>query len=304
MSHEEDLPRAPVAIGTVWRVGLSALAFSILLILDSGISVIAGAPGGEFSLEVVGAACSTRPGNSSECSVPAGSAFAVDVYLDELNLPDADAEMNVGYLGFQVHLTNTAELGKVDSPEQREVVWPDCALSAESRAPGTVTIGCATDLGAQPSDFTGLIVQLQYQCGSPGTSGSITLLHGGGLDTLLVDAQILEHAGDSSGSSESLTVNCVAGTPWTPLPPPSPMPRSTLLAALTAEPESNTPVDSTAPTTSGPGSGPTAEPSKAGNDANGDSYVFVWIAVGAIGLLAAAGLIALGLRYVRHTNRS
>ena len=183
-------------------------------------------PTNEYSLEIRGAVCSTRPGEPRECELPGGSHFTVAIYLESLNLPDSDEDTIAGYLGFQVQVTNSDELSQVDGVEQSEVVWPDCTFAVEARATGTVTVGCAT--AGTPSTFIGLVAELSYICGPPGSTGVLTMLHGLEQESQIVDDFTNVVSDDSDSPSESLAVSCTEGTAWTPSatspPPDRPLP--------------------------------------------------------------------------------
>lgn len=231
-------------------------------------------PTNEFSFEIPGAGCSTRPGEPRECELPGGSQFTLAIYLESLNLPDSDEDTIAGYLGFQVRVTNSDELSQVDGAEQSEVVWPDCAFAVEDRAAGTTTVGCATNAGAPPSTFTGLVAELTYVCGPPGSTGVVTILHGFGTDSLLINDFSGEVSDDSDSPSESLAVSCTEGTAWTP-------------SATAPPPDRPLPTEVDVP------------PADTGGD-DGTSPG-LWVAI--VAIVALAGLAVLGWRYRRPGAR-
>ena len=160
----------------------------------------------DFSMAVDGAGCDTKGVNPTRCKVAAGSQFTVIVSINDVSLVDADMDTKAGYLGMQVRLTYSAGLTLKQRTGTSEVVWPDCGIAYEMKSAQEYTAGCATDIGANESVFTGQVVAVDFSCGALG-SGTVSMVHGVQDDTHILD----ELAGElAEAGSESLTIHCVS----------------------------------------------------------------------------------------------
>ena len=144
------------------RSGSAALALVIALVgsadsLQGEYKASAQDSTTEFSMEIAEAGCGSGPNVPAECAVPVSSEFVVTVSLDRIQLEDMDGDTIGGYFAFQVHATNSGNVTAVPLLAQRELIWPDCGFPVESRDVDSVTIGCATDVGAPASEYTGAI---------------------------------------------------------------------------------------------------------------------------------------------------
>ncbi len=163
-------------------------------------------PGLDFSIAVFGVSnCDTKSGDAT-CNLAPGSTFVVDAILQPLpsDIPSYEGfDIVMGYSG-------VTPLGQASSAS-----WPDCVFAAVAppRA-GQVAFGCAVGIPPTPSTYTGIIGTAVFSCDQ---SGSVNLVHGpSGHFTDLVQGPALIHAEDPQ-TTETLTINCVAGG-VTPIP--------------------------------------------------------------------------------------
>ena len=151
----------------------------------------------DFSIAVESAGCDTKGINPTRCKVAAGNQFTVIVSINDTK---------AGYLGMQVRLTYSTGLALKQRAGTSEVVWPDCGIAYEMKSAQEYTAGCATDIGANESVFTGQVVAVDFSCSALG-SGTVSMVHGVQDDTHILD----ELAGElAEAGSESLTIHCVS----------------------------------------------------------------------------------------------
>jgi hypothetical protein len=147
--------------------------------------------------------CSTKDGAvASKCSMPAGngSTFTLSVYLNAFDVP--------GYVGFDVTVHYSGVASKDNATAEP---WTDCAFEATHYGSGLVAVGCTATIGLPPSTYTGVIVTNDFNCAA---DGSITLAHGDGV-TSLRHPEVNPHV--DHDTDETLTINCMAATPGSPL---------------------------------------------------------------------------------------
>jgi hypothetical protein len=142
--------------------------------------------------------CGTGVGQLTICSLAPGSTFTVNVYLNNLGgIPR--------YGGYDLYLAY-AGIGSKENPDAN--VWPDCTY--EAFAPvlaGRMAWGCVIDLLAgRGSTYTGIVGTTSFNCTH---DGSVTMIHGAGGFTDLVQWPEPISYGESAGSTESLTIHCV-----------------------------------------------------------------------------------------------
>ena len=199
----------------------------------------------DFSMEVVGAGCSTKQGAATKCSVLRESIFTAQVNLNSFeNFPDADNNGIAGYLGFDILLYYSDGL-TFKSAAMRNV-WPDCAFEAHAFFLGVIAIGCAvTATGTYPnvdfleSTYLGPIMRADFNCGTEPSAETITLVHGRS-NTKILD-EFIYSVFDPDGN-EVLTINCVE--PVTPTPTETPTVTSTPTPTITP---TNTPTPTPTP---------------------------------------------------------
>lgn len=228
----------------------------------------------DFFLEVATAGCNTDAG-PAVCNVSVGSEFTVDMHLKSFSgLPDSDADTTPGYTGFRGGLNNSVGLTRIDAPGHTEVVWPDggCFLLFF-----TVHFGVACQTGPltpppPESTFTGLMMEVAYQCGPGPSVETVTMVHAEPFGTNIQDESTIFIV--DTDPDETLTINC--REPLTPTNTPAPTDTPTFPAA----PGDGADADGAAislPQTGG------------GSDGTGITAMLTWLAAGAV-----AGALALG----------
>ena len=186
----------------------------------------------EYSMQIVGGGekapnpgqtppptgCNTKTPTDNNCSVPAGTEFTVQVFLNKLNLPELDGDTIAGYGAVQIRLNTTVgltlknrnaveEFGPAQAP-----FWPDCAIRAENKGVNTYLATCTIGQLTNESTYTGLVMEADYTCGSPGVESKeqVSMVHGVPADTHLVD----ELGGlvlSNGGATDTITVVCQSG---------------------------------------------------------------------------------------------
>lgn len=249
----------------------------------------------DFFVEVAAAGCNTDAGPAT-CNVPVGSRFTVGMHLKSFSgLPDTDADTTSGYVGFRGGLDNSAGLTRIDTPGLAEIVWPDCP-------PGDTLefyavdfgVGCQTGgLFQDPpeSTFTGLMMNVVYECGLGPSVEAVTMVHAEPYGTSILDgggSYVVD-----TDPNETLTINCLE-----PLPTPSP----TASATPTSRPSVMTPPSSTAappePTSAVPA--PALPPTGTGAGSGSASFFGPVVAVFATAI--ALGGAAWYARRRRHSS--
>ena len=144
--------------------------------------------------------------------------------------------------------------------------WPDCEYPAAGYpGVGKVLMGCVVGIPpAGPSTYAGVIGTNTFTCSE---SGTITLRHGVGNTILTETLGVPQHA-EGEGTGETLNITC--GSPPTPTSTPQP-------AVPTALPGTGT----------------------AGPDHGGSAGTGLWITIGALLAVAAAGAGVFGRRFAR-----
>ena len=288
----------------------AALAAFAAILVVSGMAVqhaSADEPhdGLQFSIGVRGVAgCNTRESDVT-CSLPAGQPFVVEVALDAL--PDDIPS----YGGFDLYV----EFGGVTpSDDASNIDWPNCGFPAAFVGDGFVGWGCA--MGAPPSgpsSWVGPIGTVTFTCTQ---DGSISLIHGSGSKTdLLNPLGDVKHS-EGVNVSETLAITCgtipagtpgqvTEGTPGGPGPTPhevhpeitgpDPTPGPTLEPTAAAQATATALAMGTAtpePTTGGPtGDG----------DDDDDSMAWIWIVV-IVAAVAAVGIAGGGYWWMRRSR--
>ncbi len=207
----------------VLTIPLLAL-IAVCLLMLSGLGQRAGAfqvePGLDFSISSTsgGQNCDSSGTPTNTCTFPVGATFTLDFNLNALstNLQTG------GYGGYDMLLSeHNVTIVEASLNQHGADMWPDCAYAAHDFAeePFPVTAGCSVGIGANGSTYTGLLMQVDFQCSSTDTVGSLTLvpqnasaLLGGDTALLSPDLTIVYE----EAASESLTINC--GTPSSPTP--------------------------------------------------------------------------------------
>lgn len=190
-----------------------------------------------FSIGVRGAAgCNTRASDVS-CTFPAGRTFVVEVSLDEL--PDDIP----AYGGFDLY-AEYAGVAPTEPLDANNHDWGDCGFPAAFAGDGFVGWGCAIGPPpAGPSSWIGAIGAVTFTCT---TSGSISLVHGAGFRTDLIEMVTENETGElesvihSEGGNtrEALHIACgtvPASTPGTGAPVSTPK-NTASIATSTATP--------------------------------------------------------------------
>ena len=159
----------------------------------------------EMSIDVVGAGCNSSTGPTS-CVVAAGTQFTVRAILDNL------AGLPGGYLGFQIRVNNSAGLTYQDRPGTGEFgsppFWPDCDIPAENVGVNTYLAACQILFGS-PSTYTGLLMEVDYECPVSPSQETVTMVHGQPSDTVIADHEGSYVVPNGQGPNESLTIHCV-----------------------------------------------------------------------------------------------
>ncbi len=147
-----------------------------------------------------GNTCDSSGTPTATCSVPLGGNFSLSFYLNSLptSLPGG------GYTGYEATLDYTGVFFFGGS-SLNQTYWPACPLFGTSGGfpTGQVYFGCASSLGAAPSQYTGRMATIYFTCVA---SGAVTLHHGANWTDIL-DGTIL--LAEAAGTSEPLTINCV-----------------------------------------------------------------------------------------------
>ncbi|MGH3521583.1 MAG: hypothetical protein ACRDU4_01845, partial [Mycobacterium sp.] len=151
----------------------------------------------DFSIAVsgtnLGDNCDTR-GGPTTCSLTAGSTFTLKAFLDA-DIYTYDFE----YVSLQ--------FGGVHAVDPHpKAMWPGCAIEVFGTTASTAADGCGTAIGAPGTNYTGLLSTFNFRCDA---SGTISMIHGGA-DTLLVNSYYGTLYAEGDGTSETLTINCVA----------------------------------------------------------------------------------------------
>ena len=165
-----------------------------------------------LSIAVDGAGCDTKGVNPTRCKVAASSLFTVIVSINDVSLVDADMDTKAGYLGMQARLTYSAGLTLKQRAGTSEIVWPDCEFAYEEQLAQEYMAGCATNIGANESVFTGQVVAVDFTCSTLG-SETVSMVHGvPDVGNPVGDTHILDElAGElAEAGSESLTIHCVS----------------------------------------------------------------------------------------------
>ena len=196
------------------RVGLAALVLAVVALTwghESTPHVEAQGTVG-LSIAVDGAGCDTKGVNPTRCKVAASSQFTVIVSINDVSLVDADMDTKAGYLGMQARLTYSAGLTLKQRAGTSEVVWPDCGFAYEEQLAQEYMAGCATNIGANESVFTGQVVAVDFTCSTLG-SETVSMVHGvPDVGNPVGDTHILDElAGEvAEAGSESLTIHCIS----------------------------------------------------------------------------------------------
>lgn len=208
--------------------------------------------------------------SGDECNFDTGETFTLSVSLDEA--PDAGYVLVQSFIDYGPDLT----YNMTDAPSD-EVLWPDASgdvVVRDSIAPGTVLHGALT--GVIPplpvSDYEGIAFELEFQCGDSFSTTNLQLLPSG--DAVAGTSGALLSTGDDvqiTPKVDSVTVIC--GVEATPVP--------------TATPEQ--PTDGGLPSS---GSG-------ALSAGQGGSSATLWLVIGVLALIGAAGLGTFGWREAR-----
>ncbi len=183
----------------------------------------------DLSIAVDGAGCDTKGVNPTRCKVAASSLFTVIVSINDVSLVDADMDTKAGYLGMQARLNYSAGLTLKQRAGTSEVVWPDCGFAYEEQLAQEYMAGCATNIGANESVFTGQVVAVDFTCSTLG-SETVSMVHGvPDVGNTVGDTHILDElAGElAEAGSESLTIHCVSVGGIAELPEVAGMPLET-----------------------------------------------------------------------------
>ena len=138
----------------------------------------------EYSMQIVGGT-----------GVPAGTQFTLQVFRDKVNLSDLDSDTTAGYGAVQIRLNSTSglvlenrssveEFGPAGTP-----FWPDCGFRAGSKGTNTYLGTCIIGTETNESTYTGLIMEVDYTCGTLGVESQeqLSMIHGVPADTHLVN---------------------------------------------------------------------------------------------------------------------
>jgi len=218
---------------------LAALAVvAVLLSINLGSSKPAQADfphaGVDFSIGI-DAACDSSGTPTGKCEQALGGPFKVTAKLNSNG-----GEAMSGYdtvLNYTAGLTLVNDKPSVPAggPNQALVQqgspnnWPPCGFPASNLVTiGTAAVGCGLGIGGVPATYTGPLYQINFECnGTVTSSETVTLVHGTGNTSITAADGVTTH-GEAGGTSESITINCVAAT-FTPLPTatstPPPIPR-------------------------------------------------------------------------------
>ncbi len=170
----------------------------------------------DLSIEVLGVpGCDTNQDPpAASCNAPGGT-FTIVVDLNALgSLQDNDNDGKAGYGGTQVRLNYSG--GLTVRTSRMLGLWPDCAITAADSTPGSLLLGCNIAIGANESLYVGPIFEVDFDCPSEPGTGQVGMVHGGRLDSGIVDETYFLRA-DKDPSPETLDVNCTE-----PPPPPEP----------------------------------------------------------------------------------
>jgi len=185
-----------------------------------------------------------HPSAPRKCTVPTNGTFSLEVAVTEFPAdPDGRAVgtpctigcRDAGYAAMSTDIdwTGTA-LAYKPQPNDAEVPWPDRAhLSTHSFPvfgfPNRIQHNDLSVIG-RPSTFRGVVVRLQFTCGTGDSTNSVRLVPVSPINpngAALADADAIIFP-----TSDSLTINCVAGPPPTATATPTPVLRMQKLPAL------------------------------------------------------------------------
>jgi type 1 fimbria pilin len=199
-------------------VALAALVLALMAGQYGAQESHAIAPTVDFSIGVVADGCETGTGDTT-CDVEVGTTFTASVNLNSFSGLGGSG----GYGGLEGRINESAGLTYQDRPGADEIfgVWPDCTIAADvlTGLPGSYYVLCSEMFG--PSVYTGVVIEVDYQCSATPSSESVTMVAGGVDDTALTDETHVRVI-DADGN-ETLTINCSVPTP-PPTPPPTPGP--------------------------------------------------------------------------------
>jgi hypothetical protein len=154
----------------------------------------------DFSIAVEDGDCSTAT-TDAKCSASTSAPFTVQVSIDSF------ATQKLGYQSIQVNLANSAGLlSKITHPTQLPptIVWPDCAGNSSLSMSTTNYQAVCTSPGA--STFEGVVVEVDFNCTTPGTHTMTLEQPSDGTKTHIVSNKGTT-AVDPDGN-ETLTINC------------------------------------------------------------------------------------------------
>lgn len=215
-----------------------------------------------FTIEADGESGCDTSDGDAVCYIDPGTEFALNVTLDEV------PEEVTSYEAIEVVIAYT---GLESADDGNTDAWPDCGFPATFFEPGRLAMSCALGLPpAEPSTHMGLIATNTFTCSE---SGTITLLNVGAGNTSLTQMVGVQYAEEAD---ETLDITC--GDPPTATNTPEPAATATV-AMPTALPGTGT-----------------------GTEAGGGTSADIWLAVGALGLLAVVGLSTFGWTFARRTR--
>lgn len=247
-------------------------------------------PGLDFSISStsLGQDCDSSGMPAATCTFPLNSTFTMDFNLN----PPLPANL-VGHwtaydmlVGVENVTAHPESLG-----QQGSGVWDGCVIAVHDFSnPDEVGAGCSIGIGSSGSAYTGVLLHLDFQCGSVDGIGTLTLLPvppGEASGTALSDDTFQTH---TEANAESLTIIC--GSPPTHTPTPTttptatpgspggtPTPTSLETPTATSTPADLTPVGTPQPTNTAPPPTATRTPTRTPlpaphpGDVNGDSRV-------------------------------
>lgn len=211
----------------VWAVAVAIVAaLGSVLIVRGWPSDARAASGNDWSISIdvdgdTVADCDTRTGGpGAKCSVALSGGFTVQASIDKLAMPNKDGDAKAGYLGFSSRFDYSSGLTLKNRTGFNEILWGGCAIPLESKMSGMYAAACTYDTGQNESTQTGVIVEVDFNCGASISSETVALVHGlGGVDTQMVTENFTALSDDPDAPSETLTINCETVGP-TPTPGP------------------------------------------------------------------------------------